>query len=140
MTLLYIGNEDYKHGPFNVTIPTGETSVLFNISIIDDNVFEGNESFSITIDSFSLPSRVLLQPDCMLMVMVVDNDGMLYAEYVYSKCTYACGTNQPQFHCATRDAHVQHACYTQTACSEKRVIMCAHVKFYCAFLTKYFAI
>ena len=96
---IIIGNEDYKHGPFNVTIPAGETSVLFNISIIDDNVFEGNESFSITIDSFFLPSRVLVQPGCMLMVMVMDNDGMLYAEYVCSTCTffnYAYTTNRKQ--------------------------------------------
>ena len=92
---IIIGNEDYKHGPFNVTIPTGETSVLLNISIIDDNVFEGNESFSITIDSFSLPSRVLLQPDCMLMVMVVDNDGMLYAEYVCIFKVYLCMWYKP---------------------------------------------
>ena len=60
------GDDDYKPGTFNITIPAGEIQVPFNISIIDNNALEANESFSLTIDSSSLPSRVLLQQDCML--------------------------------------------------------------------------
>ena len=69
------GGDDYQRGPFSVTIPAGEISVPFNISIIDDNIFEENESFTLTIESSSLPSRFLLQPDCVLIITIVDNDG-----------------------------------------------------------------
>ena len=72
------GGDDYEPGPFSVIIPAGEISVTFNISIIDDNIFEANESFTLTIDSSSLPSRVLVQPDCVLMVTIVDDDGELH--------------------------------------------------------------
>ena len=68
------GDDDYKPGTFNITIPAGEIQVLFNISIIDDNTLEANESVSLTIDSSYLPSRVLLQPDCMLTVTIMDDD------------------------------------------------------------------
>ena len=55
-------------------LSAGEINVPFNISIIDDNTLEANESFSLTIDSSYLPSGVLLQPDCMLTVTIVDDD------------------------------------------------------------------
>ena len=71
------GGDDYEPGPFNVTIPAGDISVPFNIPIIDDNIFEANETFSLSIDSFSLSKRVLVQSDCILMITIVDNDGEL---------------------------------------------------------------
>ena len=82
-TYIIIEGDDYEPGPFNVTIPAGETSVPFNISIIDDNVFERNETFNISVDSSSLPSRVLVQPDCVLMITIVDDDGELHTHAVY---------------------------------------------------------
>ena len=72
------GGDDYEPGPFSVTIPAGEISVPFNISIIDDNIFEQNEVFILTINSSSLPSRVSVQPDCMAMITIVDDDGKYY--------------------------------------------------------------
>ena len=74
------GGDDYELGPFNVTIPAGVISVPFNIPIIDDNIFEANESFTLTIDSSSLPSRVSVQPDCVLIITIVDDDGELCIE------------------------------------------------------------
>ena len=62
---------------FNVAIPAGDTSIKFNISIIDDNLFERDESFFVTVDSSTLPSRILVQPDCMAVVTIVDDDGEL---------------------------------------------------------------
>ena len=80
------GGDDYEPGPFSVTVPAGEKSVPFNISIIiDDNIFEGNETFSLTINSSSLPSRVSVQPNCMAMITIVDDDGeftIVYFELV----------------------------------------------------------
>ena len=84
------GGDDYVPGPFVVTIPTGDASFIFNISIIDDDIFEANESFSVTIDPSSLPSRVLVQPECVLMVTIVDDDGESLAciRKVHSYSTY----------------------------------------------------
>ena len=84
MYVIITGGDDYEPGPFSVTIPAGEISVPFNISIIDDNIFEGNESFTLTIDSSSLPSRFLLQPDCLLTVTITDDDGGKLKIYVHT--------------------------------------------------------
>ena len=68
------GGEDYRPGPFLVFIDAGEINVTFIISIIDDDVFERNESFILTIDSSSLPSRVSVQPDSRAIVTIVDDE------------------------------------------------------------------
>ena len=73
--------DDYETGPFNVTIPTGEISILFSIPIVNDSIFEANESFILTIDSSTLPSRVIVQSNCMTVVTIVDDDGELFAPY-----------------------------------------------------------
>lgn len=44
-----IGGIDYNSGPYSVTFPAGMTSVLFDIQINDDNIIEGNESFTLNI-------------------------------------------------------------------------------------------
>ena len=66
---------DFVPGKFNVTIPAGETSVLLNISIINDNVIEENESFNLTINSSHAICEIL--SDCILTLTIVDNDGKL---------------------------------------------------------------
>ena len=70
--------DDYEFETSDVTIPAGNISVSFNISIIDDNIFEANESFNMTIDSSSLPHRFLVQSvDCMVIMTIFDDDGEL---------------------------------------------------------------
>ena len=80
-TCVYIiadGN-DYKNETFNITIPAGDTCASFNISIIVDDISEANESFSVTINSSSLPHRFLVPAeDCMMMITIVDDDGQLF--------------------------------------------------------------
>ena len=49
---------DYDSGPYTVTIPVGMTSVTFDVSINDDDIFEGDENFMLTIDLSSLPNGV----------------------------------------------------------------------------------
>ena len=79
----YIISEHYESGPFNVTIPAGEISVPFNISIIDNNIFEANESFSLSISSSFPPCQELLPSECNVTVTIVDNDGeLLHYEYI----------------------------------------------------------
>ena len=75
-TCIITEDEDYEYETLNVTIPAGNIGASFNISIFDDDIFEANESFNVTIDSFSLPHRFLVQSvDCMVMVTIIDNDG-----------------------------------------------------------------
>ena len=70
---IVVGN-DYESGPFNITIPAGETRATFSIPIINNNIFEDNETFTLTIDPSSLPSRVHQQMNCLLVVTIVDDD------------------------------------------------------------------
>ena len=49
---------DYGSGPYVITIPAGMAMVPFNISITDDNIYEGDENFMITIDPSTLPDDV----------------------------------------------------------------------------------
>ena len=54
------GGVDYTFGPYNVTFTAGVASVSFNITIINDNVLEDNETFLLTIVSSSLSSQGFL--------------------------------------------------------------------------------
>ena len=91
--ILYIitGGDDYAPEQFNVAIAAGETNVPLSIVIIDDDIFEGNESFNISVDLSSLPDRVLVQPHCVLMVTIVDNDGVLLSKTGVLKVSWFLG-------------------------------------------------
>ena len=67
---------DYTSGPYSVTFPAGVTSVPFNIPIKDDNIFEYNEIFMLTIIS-SLSTGVQSGNPDQASVHIVDNDGKL---------------------------------------------------------------
>ena len=64
---------DYTSGPYSVTFPAGVINVPFNISINDDNIFEENENFTLTINS-SLPTGVMVGNPGQATVTIVDND------------------------------------------------------------------
>ena len=49
------------------------TSVPFNVSINDDNIFEENENFTLTINSL-LPTGVMVGNSGQATVTIVDND------------------------------------------------------------------
>ena len=66
---------DYNSGAFTVVFNAGVTRVPFNVSINEDNVLEGNETFNLNIDSSSLPSKVTIA-NGQTTVTIVDNDGM----------------------------------------------------------------
>ena len=69
------GGVDYSSGLYNVTIPAGQISVPFNVSINDDNVFEENEEFLLTIDQFSSPNSVIIGSPNVTVVIISDSDG-----------------------------------------------------------------
>ena len=67
---------DYTSGPYSVIFPAGVTSVPFSISINDDNIFEVNENFTLTINS-SLPTGVTVGNPGQVRATVMDNDRKL---------------------------------------------------------------
>ena len=70
---------DYMSGPYTVTFPANATYVTFNISIVDDNVYESNnETFMLAINSSSLPTNVSLGYPSQATVTIVDDDGKLW--------------------------------------------------------------
>ena len=66
------GGDDYNSGPYNVTFSAGMTTSLLDIMIIDDSVFEDNESFSLIIDS--VPTNITIGDPREATVTIVDNE------------------------------------------------------------------
>ena len=52
-------------------VTANETSHLFDVIIIDDNIFEGNENFSLTI---STPSPIMISEPFQATITIVDDD------------------------------------------------------------------
>ena len=48
-----LGDFDYNSGPYNVIFPIGSTNATFDITIINDGVFEFDEIFNISITSIT---------------------------------------------------------------------------------------
>jgi len=58
-----------------VTIPAEQISVPFDIPINDDNVFEENEEFFLTIDQSSSLNGVIIGSTNVAAMKISDNDG-----------------------------------------------------------------
>ena len=69
------GGVDYNSGPYSVQFNVGVTRVLLTVSIHDDNILEGNETFNLSIGTSSLPSRVTVGNPGETMVTILANDG-----------------------------------------------------------------
>ena len=70
----FTGVDDYTVGPYSVIIPAGETYGSFEISIIDDKMFESDESFDLNIDINTLPDNVTLGSPGNATVTITDDD------------------------------------------------------------------
>ena len=55
--------------------PAGITSAYFIVSIINDNLLEGNETFTLTLDPLLLPSDVIVGNPAEAIVTIVDGTG-----------------------------------------------------------------
>ena len=51
--------DDYAPGPYNVSFRKGQTCRYFAISIIDNDVYEGNKNFQISFQRANLPNGVV---------------------------------------------------------------------------------
>ena len=67
-------DNDYAMGLYNVTFPANVTTRLLDISVCDDEVFEPEESFSISIVSNSLPDNVMDGNLNQATITIVDDD------------------------------------------------------------------
>jgi len=78
-------DNDYSPGPYDLTIPSGDISVSFNISITDDNILETMEEFFLIVDPSSLPDGVTVGSEGNTTVVIVDNDRKFSSKFhVYS--------------------------------------------------------
>ena len=66
--------EDYSGDLRTVTVPAGEIAQLFTISVVDDDVMECDETFTVTILSVTT-CAVTLSNGSRTEVMIVDDDG-----------------------------------------------------------------
>ena len=69
------GGKDYDSGSYSVKFDSGITEVTLNVSIIDDDILEGNEKFNLTVNVSSLPNKVIVSDPGQATVTIVDNDG-----------------------------------------------------------------
>ena len=66
---------DYNSGLYTVQFDVGLLSATLNISINNDDIFEDNEMFSISIDSSSLPNRVTIGNHSQSTVTIIESVG-----------------------------------------------------------------
>ena len=89
------GGVDYGSGPYTVTIPAGQTSVSFDVAIIDDNILETTEDFTLTIIQSSLPTGVTRDNPFRATVTIQDNDREYLKDHVI---TASCGKLNIWYH------------------------------------------
>ena len=73
---------DYSSGQYNVTIPIGSAIATFNISIIDDSLFEGDEEFYLIMDQSSSLSGITIGSPNRVVVKIFDNE----SKYTCLRC------------------------------------------------------
>jgi len=75
------GGLDYESRPYTITFSAGITRIPFKVLIKDDDIFEGNEYFNLTIDSSSLSNNVTVANPSQVIVNISDsNDGKHYVQ------------------------------------------------------------
>lgn len=63
---------DYAAGPYDVTFRAGNMNVQFNVPLVNDNIYEANEDFTLTILP---PESILVGNNRQTAVTIVDDDG-----------------------------------------------------------------
>ena len=67
-----------------VTLTAGMTSVTGQVTTLyNDNIYEGNEMFSLIINETSLPARVETSSNCVFNIMIVGIDSKCVSYYWY---------------------------------------------------------
>ena len=76
VTVTHIGIEglDFIFAPQNVSFPAGVIRVRFNVTIVEDNILEANESFTLGVDPLTLPDRVTTGSSNYTTVTILNDD------------------------------------------------------------------
>ena len=75
--LMCVGGSDYDAGPYNITIPAGKIHVLFNVTIMNDNMHEEIEWFELYIPTTQeLPEGIYFGENLTTNISIEDNDGI----------------------------------------------------------------
>ena len=69
------GGVDYKSGPYFITFSAGVTRVSFVVVITNDNVLEGDEKFSLSIDRRTIQPYQRVRNSNQVTVTIYDDDG-----------------------------------------------------------------
>ena len=69
------GGVDYDFGPHTITFPAGKLNTSINVSIINDIIAEGNESFHFTINPNLQLNYVTVGTPDKTVLTIVDDDG-----------------------------------------------------------------
>ena len=67
--------EDYEPGPYTVAFLAKITSAFLDISITNDEIFEGNETFDLALNLSSLPPNVTVGDIGRATVLILNDDG-----------------------------------------------------------------
>ena len=81
MKFYVTGKRDYDSGPYSVTFPANETSISFDVTIINDNVFESLETFDLIIN-YSLPHRIICHDICKAVVSIRNDEERKYVPHM----------------------------------------------------------
>ena len=65
---------DFNFGPRNILFPAGVTRITFNVTIVEDNMLEHDESFSVSVDPLILPNRVTIGSSGHTVVTIIDDE------------------------------------------------------------------
>ena len=87
MYVRVLGDVDYDSGPYNVTFPIGSTNASFDITITDDNVFEFDEIFNISITSIT--NGHIVSTPAVATVTIIDNTSKYLILFIYVVFMYA---------------------------------------------------
>ena len=68
------GKLDYKSEKHNVTFPAGTIIAKFDVGVINDDIFEGNETFSLRITPLPLHSQITRGNPFTAIVTIVDDE------------------------------------------------------------------
>ena len=74
--LTHIATEgsDFSFAPRNISFPAGVTIVIFNVTIMRDNILEEDEFFALSIDASTLPERVTVGSFNDITTITIAND------------------------------------------------------------------
>ena len=65
---------------YTIDLSAGSINETFSVTIIDDNILENDEAFSLIINATSLPDKVVVGDINRTTVMIVDDDGKLKSD------------------------------------------------------------